>query len=94
MPPLGIEVSARFKSDARQLSEERLDQLDRALGSLSETFGKPHLHSGLGIRRMRRSYFEFHVGRDIRVVFRLKGSEAMLEMIGTHDDVRRFLKSL
>ena len=36
MPPLGIEVSARFKSEARSLTGEQLDQVDVALSLLSD----------------------------------------------------------
>jgi mRNA-degrading endonuclease RelE of RelBE toxin-antitoxin system len=94
VPPLGIEVSTRFKSEARSLSDEQLDQIDAALRLLPGAFGLPHLHSGLGIRRMKKNHFEFRAGRDMRVVFTLEGSTAILQMIGSHDDVRRFLKNL
>ena len=94
MPPLEIEVSARFKSETRLLPEDQLDQLDQALRSLPAALGQPHRPGGLGIRRLRGSHFEFRMGRDKRVVFKLEGSTATLRMIGTHDDVRRFLKTL
>ena len=94
MPPLGIEVSERFKRETRTLPEDQLDQLDQALRLLPAAFGQPHRHAGLGIRRLRRSYFEFRLGRDQRVVFRLDGSTAILQMVGDHDAVRRFLNNL
>ena len=94
MPPLGIEVSERFKNETRSLSEDQLDQLDHPLRSLLSAFGQPHRHAGLGIRRLRRSYFEFRLGRDKRVVFKLAGSTATLQMVGNFDDVRKYLKNL
>lgn len=63
------------------------------MAQLSVAFGKPHLHSGLGLRRLKGSYFEFRAGKDTRVVFKLEGSTAMLVLAGNHDDVRRFLKN-
>ena len=60
---------------------------------MSEAFGKPHLHSGLGIRRLKKDYFEFRAGRDTRVMFKLEGSTATLVMAGNHDEARRFLKN-
>ena len=93
MPPLEIEISARFKSDARSLSGEQLDQIDTALALLPNAFGQPHRHSGLGIRRLKKNHFEFRIDRDTRVVFELKGSTATLRMVGSHDAVRRFLKN-
>jgi hypothetical protein len=94
VPPLGIEVSARFKGEARSLSDKQLDQLDVALRLLPGAFGQPHRHSGLGIRRLQRNHFEFRVDRNTHVVFELEGSIATLRMVGSHDDVRRFLKNL
>ena len=58
------------------------------------SFGQPHVHSGLGIRRLKRDYFECRVGRDVRVVFRLQGSSLKMALIGDHDDVQRFLKGV
>lgn len=94
MPPLEIEVSKRFKGEAQALSEEQLDRLNEALRSLPAAFGQPHQQSGLGIRRMKGGDFEFRVGRDIRVVFTLEGSTATLRMVGSHDEVRKYLKNL
>jgi len=66
----------------------------QAVALLSEVFGQPHLHSGLGIRRLKKNYFEFRAGRDTRVVFKLEGSMAMLVLAGSHDNVQRFLKNV
>lgn len=43
---------------------------------------------------MKGGDFEFRVGRDIRVVFTLEGSTATLRMVGSHDEVRKYLKNL
>lgn len=94
MPPLEIDFSARFKAEARALSDERKQQMADAIARLREEFGRAHLHSGLGIRPLHKNYFEFRIGRDMRAVFKLEGSRASLVMIGNHDDVRRQIKGL
>ncbi len=73
---------------------ERQLQVAQAVALLSDAFGRPHLHSGLGIRRFRGNYFEFRAGREMRVVFVLEGSTANLKMVGDHDEVRRYFKNL
>lgn len=83
-----------FKGEARSLSDEQLDQLDVALRLLPGALGKPHRHSGLGIRRLQKNHFELRGSRDLRVVFELEGRTATLRMVGNHDEVRRFLKNL
>ncbi len=94
MPPLEIEFSSRFRSGARALPAERQQQVEQSVTLLAEAIGKPHLHSGLGIRRLKGGYFEFRAGRDTRIVFKLEGSTASLLLVGDHDDVRRFLKNI
>jgi len=94
MPPLEIDFSPQFRRGARQLSEDQRKQVAGAAGLLREAFGRPHRHSGLGIRRLGGNLYEFRVGRDLRVVFELNGSRAELTMIGNHDDVRKYLKNL
>ncbi len=63
------------------------------MAQLAEAFGKPHLHSGLGIRRLKENYCEFRTGRDTRAVFKLEGGIAIMMMTANHDAVRRFLKN-
>ena len=91
MPPLEIDFSPQYKRRARQLSEDQRRHLAVAADTLGEAFGRPHRHSGLGIRRLGGNLYEFRVGRDMRVVFELEGSAATLKMVGSHDVVRRFL---
>lgn len=94
MPPLGVEFTSRFRAEARDLPAERQNQVALALEQLSQKFGQSHLHGGLGVRRLKGNYFEFRVGRDVRVIFTLGGSTATLRMVGNHDDVRKYLKNL
>lgn len=94
MPPLSIEFSARFKAQSRALPAARQALVAHAVAALGDAFGKPHLHSGLGIRRLKRDYFEFRADRDTRMVFKLEGSTASVMLVGNHDDVQRFIKNL
>ena len=94
MPPLGVEFTERFRDEARTLKAEQFDRLGEALRQLPAAFEQPHLHSGLGVRRLKGNYFEFRVGRDTRVVFTLVGSTAILRTVGNHDQVRAFLKNM
>jgi hypothetical protein len=59
----------------------------------------PHLHSGIGIRDLspkgsRLRVYECRLGRALRLIFTLERPSLLyFHMIGTHDDVRRYLKS-
>ena len=91
MLPLEVEFTPRFRRSARRLSPDQHKQVAVAADMLREAFGKSHLHSGLGIRRLSEEVYEFRAGRDLRVVFELYGSRAELVLIGNHDDVRKFM---
>lgn len=93
MPPLEIDFTPQFRRRARQLTEDQRRQLTLSAEELRLAFGNPHQHRGLGIRRLAGNFFEFRVGRDLRVVFELQGGTAELSMIGNHDEVRAFLRN-
>jgi mRNA-degrading endonuclease YafQ of YafQ-DinJ toxin-antitoxin module len=94
MPPCAIEFTGRFRGLAHKLQADRQKELEEVLQRLSATFGQPHLHSGLGIRRLRGSYFECRLDRDLRLVFKLDGNTLVLALLGDHNDVRRFIKDV
>jgi hypothetical protein len=93
MPPLAIDFSPRFRSSARALPAVSQQQVADAVAALREQFGRPHEHSGAGIRRLSGDLFECRAGRDLRVVFELSGGLATLVLVGTHSEVQRFLKN-
>ncbi len=65
-----------------------------AIDKLVETLGDPHRHSGIGIRKLVRNYYELRVGLDIRLVFRASPDAIHFVFAGNHDEVRTFAKSV
>jgi hypothetical protein len=57
-----IDLHPRLRRRARKLSAADRDQIAEALRALADGFGSPHLHSGLGIRRLRKDLFECRAG--------------------------------
>ena len=56
-----------------------------------ETGQWPH---GLGLTHLRGAYFEFRVDWHLRVIYHRHGDLIQYVLYGTHDQVRRFLKSV
>jgi hypothetical protein len=52
------------------------------------------VHGGLGIRQLRPGIYEARIGLELRAVFVREGDTLVVELLGTHDDVRRYLRSL
>jgi len=77
---------------------EKLSPADRArisesLRALADGFGLPHLHSGLGIRRLRKDLFECRTGLRWRIVFFAEKGLLTAYDVMTHDEIKAWLKS-
>ncbi|MBI5386864.1 MAG: hypothetical protein HZA90_19500 [Verrucomicrobia bacterium] len=83
--PEALERLASLSQASRQLC------LDAIFG-LVEAFGRPHVHSGLSIRKLRPSVFECRAGLDLRILFRDRPESLQVAFIGTHDEVQHELK--
>jgi hypothetical protein len=72
---------------------KRRTDAELRIKQLKESFGRLHLHVGLGVRRLTKRFFEFRISRGIRVVFAfIKPRIFRLAMTGNHDEVRTWLK--
>ena len=80
-----------FARAFKTLTAEDQQNVREAQARLSEVFGRPHLHAGLGIRRVG-DYFEFRAGLKLRVLFVLESSDVVLVTVGDHDEIRRFVR--
>jgi mRNA-degrading endonuclease YafQ of YafQ-DinJ toxin-antitoxin module len=90
-----IALAEGFQRDVRLLSEtHRLAVCDAMLG-LPRALGDPRTHAGLGIRKVHASgIWEARVGLGLRLVFALEADRLTLVRVGSHDEIRRFLRQL
>ena len=65
-----------------------------ALLELAEAFGDPHVHSGIGIRKLTGNIFECRAGLTRRIVFQNVDDALVVVFLGNHDEVRRWLRGL
>jgi hypothetical protein len=91
---LQIDLSKSFRDAVRTLSKARRREIARVIDQVCEGFGNPHLHSGLGIRRLRGHYFECRAGLATRLIFRAERGALLFLTAGRHDQIRKFLKNL
>lgn len=64
-----------------------------AMSLLPESFGHPHSHTGLGIRKLRPHLFECRAGLALRLLFKDRDTAVEVFWIGDHDGVQAFLRS-
>jgi hypothetical protein len=64
-----------------------------ALCELPESFGRQHVHSGLGIRKLGDKIFECRGNVALRFIFQDRPSELFISFLGNHDEVKALLQS-
>ncbi len=64
----------------------------QALYELCETFGRAHIHSGIGIRKLGRNVFEFRGNLNLRFVFLDRSDSLYVRFLGNHDEVQVLLR--
>ena len=92
---MNLALTERFQRDVRDLEEEQRAAVFETILSLPRAIGEPHLHSGLGIRKLHRSgIWEARLGLGLRLVFAIQKEVLTLVRVGTHQDIQRYLRSL
>ena len=65
-----------------------------ALLELGAAFGAPHVHSGLGIRKLKGKVFECRAGLAQRFGFHEGSDQLVVVFLGNHDELRRWVRDL
>lgn len=90
-----IALTERFQRDTTSLSMEGRAALFETMLALPGSLGRPHVHHGLGIRKLHPSgIWEARVGLGLRLIFTLEPGTLTLVRVGKHEDIRRFLREL
>ena len=87
-----VELTPELKAAIRRLPKSQRKQIGEVITAVRDGFGAPHLHSGLGIRRLRGSLFECRVGLKLRLVFDAEPGVLSFTDIGTHDEIRKLIR--
>jgi hypothetical protein len=93
---LRVRVAGGLLEQLRRLSKAERKVIGEAINAVLAAWGRPHLHSGAGIRRLSRTVFECRVGLDQRLVFLFIATppELVFFFLGNHDEVQHMLRSL
>ncbi len=83
-----------FLDSTRQLSHPHAVRLLKAIEKFQHATENHQWPQGLGVTHLRDDYFEFRVGIQMRVVYRRTGDLVQYVLYGSHNQIRRLLKSL
>ena len=89
--PLIISVAVQRKIAELSSAEKR--ECAEALLQLCESFGRPHLHSGLAVRKLGPGLFECRASLALRFVFRDAPDGVTVVFLGNHDEVQTLIRT-
>ena len=69
------------------------DKFGEVITAVRDGLGTPHLHSGLGIRRLRSGLFACRVGLHLLLIFDAEPGALTFSDLGSHDDIRRIIRN-
>jgi len=71
---------------------KRKTEIFAAMQAALAAYGQPHLHAGIGLRRIP-PFMECRCGLDLRLVFQREDEALVFHLCGTHAEVKTFLKN-
>lgn len=85
--------TAAFKRTYRDLDPPRQQRADETLLKLADAYDTSQIPSGLGLKPLQHGIWEARSGIHDRILFRRESDDVVeLLLIGTHDEIKRFLK--
>ena len=87
-------TSARFERDLKRLDPIRKDRVQASIDRLVAGFETGQLAHGLGLKRLRAGLWELRAGLFDRVVFYRASDVVEFLLVGSHEEIKQFLKAL
>lgn len=90
-----LSIVEAAQRDLGGLSEDQRAVVLLRLLDIPGAFRDPARHTGAGLRKLHPAgIWEVRCGLDLRLLLELRKDEAVLLKVGTHDDVRRYLRGI
>lgn len=88
-----LSIDPKVLARLRELPRTERAECLLALCELTEAFGRPHAHSGLGIRKLGNKLFECRGSLALRFLFQDRPADLFVSFLGNHDEIKALLKS-
>ena len=85
-------VKARFQQRYDRLTPPEQLLVKKSLGQFQHYLDTGEMALGLGLRKLGSGVYEFRAGLALRILSVEEGALVVLDFLGSHDEVRRFLK--
>ncbi len=91
--PRTLVYKERFKRSYQRLTSDEQERVKKSLRLLERYLLIGEAPGGLGIKKLGTRLYEFRAGLSLRGVYVEEGSEVILALLGSHDEVCRFIRS-
>ena len=91
--PLEVRLDPDLLGALRTRSKSERKEIGELIEQVRDSSGNPHAHGWIGIRALGQGLYECRHGLSSRLVFAAYRGVLYFHTIGTHDEVRRFLKA-
>jgi hypothetical protein len=85
-------IGARVGKTLQRLGPEIAAETEKQLAKVAAQFGRPHRHSGLGLRKIGPRSYEIRVWRQWRVILIQDDATLFAYDVMNHDEVELWLK--
>ena len=85
-------LKERFRRAYDRLSPPDRERVKKSLRLLQDYVRTGEAPVGLGLKKLGPEVYEFRVGLALRGVYVEEGQDVIVSLLGSHDEVRRFLK--
>jgi len=83
-----------FERTIKGLHPERRAKVKEAIQALVIFFETGQRTEGLGLKKLKREFWEIRTDLRDRILFRLRHNVLEFVLCGNHDEIRRYLKSI
>jgi len=89
-----IKVLPSFERTLGKLSTKDKEKLKKSLHQLNNFLVTGILPKGLGLKKLIDDLYELRVDIRLRVILKMEKDTVFLVLVGSHNDIKRYLKNL
>ena len=88
-----VTVTADLRDEILSRSKAERQAIGEAITTVRDSWGNPHMHAGVGIRKLLKNTFECRVGLSDRLIFlvEVNPAELVFYFMGNHNEVQKLL---
>ena len=87
------EFKSSFDRSVKSLHPEiQQDVKQLCIALIDILSGEQELSKGMGLKNLRKNFWEIRKGLKLRILFRWRASHVEFVLAGTHEEIKRYLK--